>query len=180
MKHHSQQIAWALLLLMTCTGSMAHAASGLTTNQQLTTNRYLASDNGKFLFYLQGDGNLVLRDWATRKSLWSSATHGDGSGDSAGGSGLIQHIGTTEVWDRNGQGVQIDRPSGTRSGDLMVLVLHRTDDYLPFEVSGWQRGAECYKEDNGYQCLTVPDCTSKSVSFCNRFQGKYTGRLLTF
>jgi hypothetical protein len=42
-----------------------------------------------------------------------------------------------------------------------VLVLHRTDSTLPFEVSGWTRRAECYKEDNGYQCLNVSDCTSR-------------------
>src|SRR5690606_19069385 len=86
------------------------------------------------------------------------------------------HIGTTEVWDSNGQNVTVKKPSGTRSGDLMVLVLHRTDDHLPFEVSGWKRGAECYKEDNGYQCLNVSDCTSRSGNFCDRFQSKYRGR----
>jgi hypothetical protein len=407
-------IAWPIMLLLVCMANLLHAADSLTANQQFTQNQYLASDNGKFRFYMQGDGNLVLRDWATRNSLWSSGTHGkggirvklqsdgnlvmrnnsgravwssktaksgasrlamqddgnlvlytssgkavwatdtavDSSSGSGGGSsndndqmvnvlkqvrslkgtivldwdntididsdytvgktaslwlnafaeanvdawlvtgngnnsriesavlasvssandtywkyllrnkayygestgnkedkyelivgnrdkaefmiaddagsniddfedvtddkgylyepnsgyatyseflghlknfqkqlqdnansgsggtssGNIQHIGTTEVWDRNGQGVKINRPSGTRSGDLMVLVLHRTDDHLPFAVSGWNRGAECYKEDNGYQCLTVSDCTSKSGNFCDRFDGKYRGR----
>lgn len=97
-------------------------------------------------------------------------------GNDSSGSGTIQHIGTTEVWDSNGQSVTIDRPSGTRSGDLMVLFLHRTDDLLPFAVSGWKRGAECYKEDNGYQCLTVDDCSSRDGNFCDRFDGKYRGR----
>ncbi|GAA3946285.1 hypothetical protein [Allohahella marinimesophila] len=100
----------------------------------------------------------------------------EGSSNAGGSSDGIQHIATTEVWDSNGQNVRIDRPSGTRAGDLQVLVLHRTDDHLPFEVSGWKRAAECYKEDNGYQCLTVADCTSESGRFCDRFENRYRGR----
>lgn len=406
---------WLPALLMLCLANMALAASTLSVNQQLTSNQYLASDNGKYRLYLQADGNLVLRDWTTRKSMWSSRTHGqggvriklqpdgnlvmsrscsgcavwstgtsrseairlvvqndgnlvlytasnrpvwatdtvvepdDGSGGGSGGgsdgdnaemvkalqqirvlngtivldwdntidtdsdytvgrtaplwlnafaeanidawlvtgngnesriedavmgavssssesywknllrnksyygestgnkedkyelivgnrvksefmiaddaganiddfedvtdgqgylyepnsgyatypeflghlknflkqlqdnqgggsSDKIQHIGTTEVWDSNGQGLRVNKPTGTRSGDLLVLVLHRTDDHLPFEFSGWNRAAECYKEDNGYQCLQVSDCTSRSGSFCDRFKGKYRGR----
>ena len=47
---------------------------------------------------------------------------------------------------------------------------------LPYAVHGWTRRAECYKEDNGYQCLNVTDCTSSSGGFCTRFQDKYNGR----
>ncbi|MDX5297342.1 MAG: hypothetical protein LPK85_00175, partial [Gammaproteobacteria bacterium] len=199
---------------------------------------------GRYRFYLQGDGNLVLRN-AAMASLWSSGTHGKGGvklsmqGDGnlvlytskgssvwstkTNGKGAnravlrndgnflllnaangivwstntaqcgtptptpaptptptpaegISHVGTTQVWDRDGLGLSVNRPSGTRAGDLMVLVLHRTDDLLPFAVSGWTRRAECYKEDNGYQCLNVSDCTSSSGGFCTRFQSKYRGR----
>jgi hypothetical protein len=56
-----------------------------------------------------------------------------------------------------------------------VLVLHRTDSTLPFEVSGWTRRAECYKEDNGYQCLNVSDCTSRFWRLLHKFQNKYRG-----
>jgi hypothetical protein len=90
--------------------------------------------------------------------------------------GSISHIGTTQVWDADGQGVTIAKPSNTKAGDLLVLILHRTDDMLPYAVSGWTRRAECYKEDNGYQCLNVPDCSSSSGGFCTRFQNKYNGR----
>ncbi len=240
------QVALSCLLLGL--GLAAHAASSLEVNQALTTNQYLSSANGHFRFYLQGDGNLVLRDWRTRQSLWSSGTHGrggvrlkmqgdgnlvlrkssgsavwssktngkgatqlvlredgnlvlenrsggtvwetktgdgsapgdgdnNGGGDNSGGgtTGAIKHLGTTQVWDSNGQGVKINRPS-SKTGDLLVLVLHRTDDVLPYEVSGWKRVAECYKEDNGYDCLTIADCSSKSGGFCTRFKNKYNGR----
>lgn len=413
MKPTFQHMRWPIAVLMLCLANLTLAASTLSVNQQLTSNQYLSSDNGKYRLYMQGDGNLVLRDWATRDSMWSTGTHGQGGirvkmqsdgnlvirnssgsavwssktarsgavklvlqddgnlvlytssgrpvwasdtvvdsgpggddgngstgdntamvnvlnqiralngtiildwdntididsdytvgqsaplwlnafaeanidawlvtgngntsriesavvsavssanesywknllrnkayyGEATGtkedkyaliigsrdkatfmlvddasaniddfnvvtsgkgymyrprngyalyeellghlnnflkqlqdnanagsGSGAIEHIGTTEVWDSDGQGVTVSRPSGTRAGDLMVLILHRTDDHLPFEVSGWNRAAECYKEDNGYQCLNVSDCTTRSGSFCDRFQGKYRGR----
>ncbi len=88
----------------------------------------------------------------------------------------IQHIGTTQLWDSDGLGMSVARPSGVRAGDLLVLALHRTDDVLPFNVSGWKRMAECYKEDNGYACQTVANCTTVSGNFCDRFSGKYRGR----
>lgn len=87
----------------------------------------------------------------------------------------ISHIGTTQIWDSDGQGLKIAKPSNTKAGDLMVLVLHRTDSTLPFQVNGWTRRAECYKEDNGYQCLTIADCTTFSGDYCTRFQNKYRG-----
>jgi len=90
--------------------------------------------------------------------------------------GKIQLIGTTQVWDSDGQRVTIAQPSNTAVGDLLVLALHRTDDLLPYAVNGWTRRAECYKEDNGYQCLSVADCSSKSDKFCTRFQNRYSGR----
>jgi hypothetical protein len=97
-------------------------------------------------------------------------------GSAAPAMAAISHIGTTQVWDSDGQGVKVAKPANTRAGDLMVLVLHRTDDVLPFAVSGWTRRAECYKEDNGFQCLKVVDCTTTSGSFCTRFQSQFTGR----
>ncbi|QSP96362.1 hypothetical protein LPB19_08305 [Marinobacter salinisoli] len=90
--------------------------------------------------------------------------------------GSIAHIGTNEVWDRDGQDIRIRRPSASTTGDLLILVLHRTDDILPFAVNGWQRAAECYKENNGYDCLTVADCTEIKGSYCYRFENKYRGR----
>ncbi len=213
-------------------GESAHQSNQMTVGQMLANNEYLVSPNGNYRFYLQGDGNLVLRDWQTRESIWSSGTQGengsrltlqsdgnlvlytatgepvwdsntvgsgadrlalnnDGSlalyqGSSAvwiqnegnnsggtGGGGTITHIGTTEVWDSNGENVTINKPSGTRAGDLLLLVLHRTDSYLPLRVDGWNRAAECFKRDNGYDCVTYDDCVSwRDSRFCESF-GNY-------
>lgn len=224
----------AMLLLL---GSVsAFAKDTLAAGERLLANQYLQSINGSYRLYLQGDGNLVLRN-AASTALWSSATNGKGAvrldlqGDGnlvlytasgqavwatgtngkganrailqdngnfvlytasnlsvwatgTGGAtppppppaGSISHVGTTQVWDADGQGVTVAKPSNTQTGDLLVLILHRTDDMLPFAVNGWTRRAECYKEDNGYQCLNVADCSSTSGGFCTRFQSKYNGR----
>lgn len=222
----------ATLLLLGSVG--AFAKDTLSVGERLQANEYLQSNNGSYRLYMQGDGNLVLRNaamtslWSTGthdqggvtlnmqgdgnlvmytsggQSVWATATNGKGAsratlqddgnfvlttssnlviwrtntagGDTGGVSGGISHIGTTQVWDADGQGVKIAKPTNTQAGDLLVLVLHRTDDMLPYAVSGWTRRAECYKEDNGYQCLNVSDCSSSSGGFCTRFQSKYNGR----
>jgi hypothetical protein len=222
--------------LLSLCSALVLAKDTLLANERLTSNQYLESANGQYRFWLQGDGNLVLRN-AAGTSLWSSGTHGKGGvtlnmqGDGnlvlrnssrssvwstkTNGKGVnratlqdngnfvlltssstvvwqtntaqgttppppapggISHVGTTQVWDGDGQGVRVARPSNVSAGDLLVLVLHRTDDMLPYAVSGWTRRAECYKEDNGYQCLNVSDCTTSSGGFCTRFQSKYRGR----
>lgn len=227
-------------------GGSAGSGQNTLTDLPLANNEYLESTNGNYRLYLQGDGNLVLRDWATRDSLWSTGTQGtsasklvlqndgnlvlytsdnssvwasntvgsgatilvlhddgtlamyqsndrvwavndqgsdndggdDDSGDDNGNddnsgdnsSGEVTHVGTTETYDSNGQNMTINRPSGSRSGDLLVLALHRTDDDLPLIVSGWTRAAECYKRDNGYDCVGYDDCTAwASGEICSRF-----------
>jgi hypothetical protein len=237
MKQRTWLIFAAALLLIG--SAYASAKDTLNSGERLNPNEYLLSANGSYRLYLQGDGNVVLRN-AAGSSLWSSATHGksgtrltmqgdgnlvlytssgtavwstktngkganravlqdDGnfvlytsannlvwatntiqSGGGTGGGGQtgggISHIGTTQVWDGDGQGLKIARPGNSKAGDLLVLALHRTDDVMPYAVSGWNRAAECFKEDNGYQCLTVADCSSSSGGFCTRFQSKYNGR----
>lgn len=99
-------------------------------------------------------------------------------GSCGGTGGTITHVGTTKVYDSDGQGLSIARPSGSKAGDLLVLVLHRTDDDLPVKVSGWTRAAECFKHDNGYQCSTAADCTAwhdSAKNFCRTFAGGLQG-----
>lgn len=42
----------------------------------LLVNEYLVSPNGQYRLYMQGDGNLVLRNVATQRALWASGTNG--------------------------------------------------------------------------------------------------------
>lgn len=154
-----------------------------------------AGISGATRLTMQGDGNLVARD-ETDGAVWSSKSHGndgaeleilddgnvvirlgdltvwetDTSDVPPVSNGSISHVGTAEVWDADGQDLSVGVPAGTQNGDLMVLVLHRTDDVLPLHVDGWTRVAECYKRDNGYDCSTEDDCTSfANDDFCSLF-----------
>jgi len=88
------------------------------------------------------------------------------------------YLGSTRVYDPNGQNLLINRPHQSRAGDLLVLVLHRTDDVLPLVVPGWERAAECYKQDNGFDCATATDCDTwfSDGRFCRSFGDKGGGR----
>lgn len=51
----------------------------LMPDEVLTTGEWLESSNGQYRFYLQADGNLVLRDQQTGQALWTSGTIGQGA-----------------------------------------------------------------------------------------------------
>lgn len=55
-----------------------NSTNSLSQGERMLNDDYLESDNGDYRFYLQGDGNLVLRNWNTREALWSSGTNGQG------------------------------------------------------------------------------------------------------
>ena len=78
MKTHFRLPVWLGTLFVLAFSQCLFAASTLTVNQELRSNQYLESDNNAYRFYLQGDGNLVLRDQSTGRSLWSSGTNGKG------------------------------------------------------------------------------------------------------
>ena len=51
----------------------------LNLNESLYRNEFLESANKKYRLYMQGDGNLVLREMETKKAIWSSGTHTSGA-----------------------------------------------------------------------------------------------------
>ncbi|RMF18842.1 MAG: hypothetical protein D6758_03340 [Gammaproteobacteria bacterium] len=85
-------------------------------------------------------------------------------------------IGSTHIWDADGQQLVITKPTHTQPGDLMLLILHRTDDELPFAQPGWTRAAECYKQNNDAPCYTLDDCSEVEGAVCTQFQGSHRGR----
>jgi cytochrome c peroxidase len=78
MKTKTRVDLWLCAIFLLFASQMLQAASILNVNQELTLNQYLESDNQRFRFYLQSDGNLVLRAQDTGRSLWSSGTNGKG------------------------------------------------------------------------------------------------------
>jgi len=101
--------------------------------------------------------------------------HDDTSADISG-IPHISHIGTTTQWDLDGQDINIDLPTGSTAGDLLILALHRTDDDLPLFVDGWTRAAECFKSDNGFPCATEKNCTRwHNDNYCRKFGFRGSG-----
>lgn len=54
------------------------STNSLQTGKQLGLDQYIASSNGTYRFYLQGDGNLVLRNMQTGTAVWSAGTANKG------------------------------------------------------------------------------------------------------
>ena len=64
----------------------------------------------------------------------------------------ISLIGITQIMEES-RILDIPIPSGTLAGDLLLLFLHRTDDYLPWQLfQDWTRTAWCFKGNNHYNC----------------------------
>jgi hypothetical protein len=56
--------------------STGHTSNNLLPDGTLTLNQYLQSSDGSHRFFLQSDGNLVLRRLSDNSPLWSSGTNG--------------------------------------------------------------------------------------------------------
>ena len=104
-------------------GDSPSGTNSLSVGEQLNANEYLASADGNYRFYLQGDGNLVLRDWSTRDSLWSSGTHGENGtylilqGD---GNLVLYTDSGSPVWASNTVGSGADRLVLNNDGSLAL------------------------------------------------------------
>lgn len=71
-------LIWLLSASSWVSAAFSNGSDRLLANDYLSTNQYLASSDGRFRFYLQGDGNLVLRVVSTNQAIWASATNGKG------------------------------------------------------------------------------------------------------
>ena len=77
--------------------------------------------------------------------------------------------GCTKSYDKDGNLVW-DTPKSAEEGDLLLLLLHRTDHYLPLKLDGWEYGASCFKNANGQkQCFTKRHCKQMKDEYCQWF-----------
>lgn len=115
-------------------GSAVTDANTLSSNERLELDQYLESSNGNYRLYMQGDGNLVLRDWQTRDSLWSTGTHTSGAvrvSMQSDGNLVIRDAGGAAVWSTGTHNTGANRLTLNDDGTLVlyqdssiVLVLH--------------------------------------------------------
>ena len=99
-------------------GSGGDSATGNNTieeGQQLNANEYIASENGRYRLYLQGDGNIVLRDQETGASLWSSGTHGQN-----GTRLVMQNDGNFVLYTSSGNAVWASDTNGTGASRVVI------------------------------------------------------------
>ena len=99
------------------------SSNSLSLNQQLNVNQYLQSRNGKYRLYMQGDGNLVLRDTATFGMLWSSGTSGNGGGCirfQSDGNLVIRNSAGVPIWSTDTEFDNADRLILNNNGALVI------------------------------------------------------------
>ena len=170
--------AVVLALLLGCgTDDAIASGAGSTTSTASTTSTGAAESAP--VTSGSGDGE-VSTTKADPGPTNGTSTHADADAGTDDGDGEarpgISVVGTASVWDADGLDITIARPERTQEGDLLVLLLHRTDDDLPLFVSGWTRVAECYKLDNIFPCSTEADCTVwHDADYCEDFGGNGGG-----
>jgi hypothetical protein len=81
----------------------------------LSSNKYLVSPDGQNRLYMQGDGNLVLRNVSTQKALWASGTDGKGAVKL-----VLQTDGNLVLYTSSGQPVWATNTVGKGSNALRV------------------------------------------------------------
>lgn len=160
MKPQSRLPLWLYAIFMLFASQILHAASTLTVNQELSSNQYLASDNNKFRFYLQGDGNLVIREQASGQSLWSSGTNGKG-----GIRFKLQTDGNLVLRDKRGKSVWSS--STSKSGGTKLAM--QTDGNLVLYTSSgkavWASGtAQAEPADTTKPVISLNGASSISLS----------------
>ena len=121
---------WQLLATgMLLVGSVvANAKDTLLSGERLLTNEYLQSANGQYRFWLQGDGNLVLRN-AAGSALWASGTNGKGGvrlnmqGD---GNLVLYTSASAPVWATGTNGKGANRATLQDNGNFVLLTSSNT------------------------------------------------------
>lgn len=83
------------------------STNSLPSNKQLALNQYLTSSNGTYRFYLQGDGNLVVRNTQTGAALWAANTHNKSAvrlSMLSDGNLVLSTAANAQVWSSNTSG----------------------------------------------------------------------------
>ena len=173
-----RQIYYSLLVWLILAPTL-FASNNLLLSETMVGSKNLGSNKGQYFSSLHADGKLALIDTknlgglaflSANETVWQTKSQPQEASTS------ISHIGTSKLWDSNGKGLVIERPKGSRTGDLLMLFLHRTDDYLPLSLPGWIRVAECLKGDNGMDCAVEQDCkTWLDKQYCERFNNGSRG-----
>lgn len=109
--------------LLAMNSMLALAKDTLLAGERLTSNQYLESANRQYRFWLQGDGNLVLRN-AAGTSLWSSKTNGKGGvtlNMQSDGNMVLRNSSRSAVWATGTNGKGANRATLRDDGNFVLL-----------------------------------------------------------
>ena len=110
-------IAWFALC-----PALALAADTLAVNQSLRADQALTSSDGRYVFKLQGDGNLVLRN-ASGTALWTSGTNGSRAQSlnmQSDGNLVLRNASSTSLWSSGTNGSRAVKVVMQSDGNLVM------------------------------------------------------------
>ena len=110
-------IAWFALC-----PALALAADTLGVNQSLRADQALTSSDGRYVFKLQGDGNLVLRN-ASGTALWTSGTNGSRAqrlNMQSDGNLVLRNASSTALWSSGTNGSRAVKVVMQSDGNLVM------------------------------------------------------------
>lgn len=125
----------------TTTGDTPTSTNSLQVGKQLNLNQYITSSNASYRFYLQGDGNLVLRNMLTGQAKWAAATNGKG-----GVRLVMQGDGNLVLYTSSGSPVWA---SGTNGKNAAYLIMQNDGNLVLDTSSGAQVWATNTSDGSG-------------------------------
>jgi hypothetical protein len=117
-------LIWLLTLTPWASAAFSNGSDRLLANDYMTANQYLVSTDGRFRFYLQGDGNLVLRVVSTNQAVWASATNGKGGvrlNMQSDGNLVLRNTKGSSVWSTQTNGKGANRAVLQNDGRLVLF-----------------------------------------------------------
>lgn len=139
----------ALSLSLLLGGNLSLAAVELRAGEALYRGDHLESENSDFRFYLQNDGNLVVRHQSTGVALWSSKTHGQDGVRlvmQRDGNLVLYTEDAKPLWSSKTHGTDINRFELTNNGSLNLTLESETKLSL-FDSEAY----ECVGDTLNYQ-----------------------------
>lgn len=101
----------------------SNGSSRLLADEFMVSNQYLQSSDGRFRFYLQNDGNLVLRVQSNGQSLWSSGTYGTGAvrlNMQSDGNLVLRTASGSAIWSTRTNGSGANRATLQSDGNFVL------------------------------------------------------------
>lgn len=123
---------------------------GTAANGIMRANDAIQSANGRYVAVMQGDGNMVVYDYGTGRSIWDSGT----AGLAPGGGLVMQSDGNLVVYDVAGQAQWNTGTAGPGINRAMTLVMQDDGNLVVYDSKG---GTALWSSMGGRIAAAEPD-----------------------